>query len=137
MRLGRFLALWGPVLAYAGVLYALSDESRLPPIAGLLWDKMEHASAWMGLTLLALRATHGGRGPLRRGAAIAAAVLAVAYAFADEIHQSFVPGRDSSLLDVLADAVGTGCAVAVAAAWSGWRRRRGPPGRAEGPDRRA
>ena len=121
----RVLVLWGPVLAYAGLLYALSDQSHLPAVAGLIWDKLQHASAWMGLTLLALRATHAGRGPMRWGATLAAASLGVAYGFADELHQSFVPGRDSSLLDVLADTVGTCCAVAAAAAWQSLRRRRG------------
>ena len=35
-----------------------------------------------------------------------AANIAIIYAFSDEIHQLFVPGRNSSLLDVLFDSIG-------------------------------
>ena len=43
-----------------------------------------------------------------------AALLAVLYGLGDEVHQSFVPGRDASVGDVVADAAG---ALLGAAAW--------------------
>ena len=33
-------------------------------------------------------------------------ILSVLYAFSDEFHQSFVPGRDATLKDVLYDTAG-------------------------------
>ncbi len=119
----RFLSLWGPVALYAAALFAGSARSELPAILSLVWDKLLHASAWAGLMLLTLRATHRGEGPLRRGATIAAAALSLAYGFSDELHQSFVPGRDPSFMDFLADTVGTGGAIAVTAVWQALMRR--------------
>ncbi|MCX7707278.1 MAG: VanZ family protein, partial [Anaerolineae bacterium] len=48
-------------------------------------------------------------------------VLALLYAFSDEFHQSFVPGRHPDPLDILTDAAGAGAALA----WVQWRARRG------------
>jgi VanZ family protein len=43
-----------------------------------------------------------------------AALAAVLYGLSDEVHQSFIPGRDASVGDVVADALG---ALLGAAAW--------------------
>ena len=88
------LSLWGPVVLYAAAIYAASERSDFPPVLARIWDKALHGGAWTGLTLLALRATHGGRGPLRVAASGVALLLAVAYGLVDEIHQSFQPGRN-------------------------------------------
>ncbi len=45
-------------------------------------------------------------------ATVAAALLAAAYGAIDEVHQSFVAGRSSTVADAVADAVG-----AVIGAW--------------------
>lgn len=37
---------------------------------------------------------------------LASVGFSLAYAASDEVHQSFVPGRDMSIMDWLADAVG-------------------------------
>ena len=120
----RVLSLWGPVALYAAALFAASARSQLPAFVELFWDKLVHASAWAALALLALRATHGGKAPLRWGATIGAAALSLTYGLTDEIHQSFVPGRDSSLLDILADGVGTAAAIGAVAAWQALTRHR-------------
>jgi len=52
--------------------------------------------------------------------------LSVAFAVSDEIHQAFVPTRDASALDLLAD--GAGMAIAYGLLQAGtplWRRFRG------------
>jgi VanZ family protein len=51
---------------------------------------------------------------LGRRALGAAAAIALLYAVTDEFHQSFVEGRDSDPLDVVADAAGIAVGVAVA-----------------------
>ena len=43
-----------------------------------------------------------------------AAVVGLCYGISDEVHQSFVPGREASVFDVLADGVGS-----VVGAWVG------------------
>ena len=47
-------------------------------------------------------------------------ILVTAYGVTDEYHQSYVPGRDTSVWDILADGTG-GFLVAVALFW--WGRR--------------
>lgn len=49
-----------------------------------------------------------------------ALLVAVAYGGLDELHQRAVPGRTPDPMDVAADGLGAGAAVAVIA----WRRRR-------------
>jgi hypothetical protein len=46
-----------------------------------------------------------------------AAAIAVAYGIIDEWHQSFVPGRYASAVDVALDSVG----IALALGWKQWR----------------
>ena len=48
----------------------------------------------------------------------AAAAISFLYAISDEIHQSYVPGRDSDPVDVLVDCLGIGFAL--------WVLRRAP-----------
>lgn len=110
--MSRSLALWGPVLALAAVLFALSHQPAIP-MAEVVWDKLSHFVAYLVFGLLALRATHEGGPALRAGAAAAAFALTAAYAISDEVHQSFVPGRSSSVLDVVADVAGGIAAVAL------------------------
>ncbi len=53
--------------------------------------------------------------PLAGCAALpAAAAIALAYAISDEIHQSYVPGRDSDPFDVLVDSAGIAAALGLA-----------------------
>lgn len=57
-------------------------------------------------------------------AAILAVCIASAYAVTDEIHQIFVPGRESDPADFLVDT--TAAAIAAGIAWLLMRRHAGP-----------
>jgi VanZ family protein len=82
-------------------------------------DKLIHAAVWCLLgVLLALVAAR----PSWRGAAVAVGV-AVAFGAVDELHQATVPGRDASLLDLVADLVGASIG-AVVTTWYSARRWR-------------
>ena len=52
-------------------------------------------------------------GDVRWGAAGLSWLLSVAYGIVDEVHQSFVPGRVCSVVDVLSDAFGAALAIAL------------------------
>jgi len=85
--------------------------------AGPWWraDKVIHAFVYAGLAVLVVRAFL--RGPPRLTATVAvmaAVALAVAFGASDEWHQSFVPGRTSSAMDLAADGLGA-CMGAIAA----------------------
>lgn len=111
------LALWAPLVAALGAVYFLSSLSHVPG-SEYVWDKLLHAVGYGGISVLALRAFHGGLVPLRPRATIATFLFMFAWFVSDEFHQSFVPGRDASALDVVADVVGFALATAGWAAIS-------------------
>jgi len=103
----RRLAWLLPALAYAALIFWLSSQSNpLPMLTQRVSDKLLHGAEYAGLAgLLVLGLTHLGTMGLRR-AALLAVLLAAAYGATDELHQAFVPGRDCSGFDWLADAAG-------------------------------
>ena len=100
MSLNRFLKLWGPVLAWAGLIFALSSIPALDSGLGT-WDevlrKCAHVTEYAILGFLLLRAI---------GREFPALLIGIAYAASDELHQLFVRGRHGSPMDVLIDTVG-------------------------------
>ena len=115
------LKLWGPPALLAAIIFALSSLSQVPG-ATYVWDKLAHCTVFGTLCLLTLRATHGGARPLALRPAAAAFFLVLLWGVLDEVHQSFVPGRDASARDVAADALGAALALALWAAWRGTAR---------------
>lgn len=51
-------------------------------------------------------------------------LLCVLYAMGDEWHQSFVPGREGAIADVLIDTVGAVFGLLVCTGWLHWREKR-------------
>jgi VanZ family protein len=100
-----FLWYWMPVLAYLAVIYTLGTRQNLhPPFRFPNSDKLWHLAEYLGLGVLlarALRATF--RQTRRLTLALAAIAVGVAVGASDEFIQSFVPGRESSLLDLAVD----------------------------------
>ena len=115
MRLQRALWLWGPVVAWAAVIFALSAVPDLGTGLGS-WDtvlrKCAHASEYAVLSLLLYRAL---------GRELPAFLVGFAYAVSDEIHQAFVTGRHASPFDVSMDAAGLalGLQLLHSARWRG------------------
>lgn len=108
---------WLPAVLYCAVIFLLSalPAQRMPEGGFWRFDKLIHAVVYAGLGLLFLRALglrHARLG--RLGAAIVAVLGATLYGASDEWHQSFVAGRQASILDLLADAAGAAVAVGVA-----------------------
>jgi VanZ family protein len=104
--LGRRLLLWGPPVIYMSFIFFLSSESDpLPTVTHLFWDKALHATGYSLLAALVVRACTGEGWPWGL-AWIMGIVAASAYGVTDEFHQSFVVGRDSEVLDWVADTVG-------------------------------
>jgi VanZ family protein len=100
---------WLPPLLWAAGIFALSARSRLPTLPPLLdWDKGQHALAYaLGGVLLA-RALRP-----RRHAWLLALALGSLYGVSDEIHQSFVRGRQADPLDWVADTLGVLAGIAL------------------------
>lgn len=87
------------------VLSAQSDPGADPGAVGRI---LAHAGEFAVLTALWSWALWPSLGPR---ATVVAVGVSLAYAVADELHQSFVPGRDSDPLDVVVDAIGISVAV--------------------------
>lgn len=98
---------WVPVAAYACVLFALSSTPDLhfvsEPVLDTVLRKLGHAAAYGLLAILVAYALR--RFDVKRRW-LFTMVLVIAYAITDEVHQAFVPGRVSSPVDLLIDALG-------------------------------
>jgi VanZ family protein len=103
---------WLPVALYAGVIFFLSAQShpedQLPSfLLKDVSDKVLHAVEYGILSLLCYRAFRWAAGPaVARQAVVLAIVTASVYGITDEVHQFFVPFRESSWQDWLADTIG-------------------------------
>ena len=115
---------WGPALAWAALIFTFSSFSKLPAPPGELTDKHAHFivyGVFGALVVWGLTDRAPGRTTWRMVATTA--VVALLYGLSDELHQSFVPGREPSGLDLAADVAGaTGAAVALRA-WAIIRAR--------------
>jgi VanZ family protein len=92
-------------LAWMATIFWLSSAPRdfLPPgLAGTFVGNAAHAPIYGLLALLAARAS---------GSPAAGLAIAVLYGITDEWHQSFVPGRTSSVFDLATDAIGATAAL--------------------------
>jgi VanZ family protein len=108
VALPRALSLWLPVVIWAGLIFALSSIPDLGTGLGgwdLVLRKAAHAAEFAVLGFLLVRAL---------GRELAALAAGIAYAASDELHQSFVPGRQGTVLDFLIDAVGVAVGVFLA-----------------------
>ena len=100
-----------PVSAWAALLYWFSAQPALPGPPLPISDKVLHFAAYFVLGAALAWAGRNARGRSLHVALITAGVL---YALSDEWHQSFVPGRDPSAGDFVADVVGLGLAYGLA-----------------------
>lgn len=119
----RYLA--APALVLT--LWLLSSRSTLPLPSGVFGlDKLVHFAAYAALAFaLALwpGAPTWRLHPVRTAIIIIA--LASAYGAIDELHQSYVPGRNMSVYDWIADTLGAGFGVGGFAWWRVRRQERG------------
>ena len=114
---------WGPPVLWAAVIFAFSSVPDLGTGLGgwdLLLRKLAHAVEYALLGLLLARAA---------GRPAVALALGVGYAALDELHQTLVPGRVGSPVDVAIDAAGVALGVL---AWERLGARRSASGGTRG-----
>jgi len=107
-KLGQSVStsVWLLVLSgYCGLIYYLSSQSSVPvPYVFDAQDKLIHATAYAVMAWLFWQSWQG------RFSRIYLLWLSVLfcslYGISDEWHQSFVPGRDASVFDWVADTTG-------------------------------
>ncbi|HBI14567.1 MAG TPA: teicoplanin resistance protein VanZ [Desulfobulbaceae bacterium] len=104
-----------PMMTVMGIIFFLSHQPgtafQLPLLSGA--DKFGHAILYALLAGTALYAM--APVPPRRmlQAGLLVVLFCLLYGISDEFHQSFVPGREPSGGDLLADAAGAVAAVAL------------------------
>lgn len=118
-RLLKALTHWGPVVLWCAVIFALSDIPSLR-ISEAWWDfvlrKVAHLTEYAVLSWLVVRALAGTTSWPTPRILCTALAFSVLYAISDEWHQSFVPGRTGSVVDVGIDALGAATGIL-------WRNR--------------
>jgi len=99
------------LLGYCGLIYYLSDQTMLPvPHVFDVQDKLIHAVAYAVMAFLFWQA--GKAWMVQRGTmnekvlGLICIVFCSAYGLSDELHQSFIIGRDASVFDWIADTIG-------------------------------
>lgn len=118
----------GPPVALMAVLWWSSSQPDAP--GPEVDDKLAHVLAYGLLAALWVRAQYFlTTWPIVR-LTLTAMGASLGYGAIDELHQSYVPGRDASLLDLLADAAGAVLGALLAAGFYvlgyAWARRRAP-----------
>lgn len=130
-RLWRFAYYWLPLIAWAGVIFALShtsgstlsttveETSQFVPLA-LLTQEFTHIVQYGALAALAYRLLASYQTLPRMWTLGGALLFAVCYGVTDEFHQMFVPGRSATLGDLALDTIGAalGLVGAVIASWA-------------------
>ncbi len=110
--MGHVFWYWAPVVLYAGMIFYLSAQShpdeQLPSfLLKDVSDKVLHAVEYAVLGGLCYRAFRRGvSGQVASHALLFAIVTASLYGVTDEAHQFFVPFRESSWQDWVADTAG-------------------------------
>lgn len=99
-----------PVILWALLIFIASSipNVTLPDLKFVPSDKAVHLFIYLILCALLYRAlVFQSRFPtLARWSLTWCVVLTIMYGISDEFHQSFVPNRDASVLDLMADALG-------------------------------
>ncbi len=112
---GSQVRAWLPVVAWCAVIFAFSAVPSLGTGLGT-WDlvmrKLAHVIEYAILGVLLVRATQ------RPAVAVALGTL---YAVSDEIHQTFVRGREGRPRDVVIDTAGVLIGVIAVRVWTGRR----------------
>ena len=117
LPINLLLRYWLPPVLWMGLIFIVSAQPTLPRHPDDLFDtilkKAAHMMEYGTLALLLWRALSRGRGALSRSALVTTFVVSVLYAASDEYHQTFVPGRNGTPVDVGIDAVGALVALLV------------------------
>jgi VanZ family protein len=96
------------------VIFYLSAQPDLSSglgIVDLVGRKLVHVAEYALLCALWWRALRPATPP--RVALVASLTVSIAYAASDELHQSFIPGRTGTPIDVSIDAFGAGLAALI------------------------
>lgn len=93
-------------IVVVGIIFILSNISFTGLPAGVNWMTIVYHILIFFLLTFFLFASIKGTKRIKLWHVVLVLVLTILYAFSDEFHQAFVPGRSSTLRDVLYDTTG-------------------------------
>lgn len=109
LKIKRLLNLWLPVAIWASVIFTFSSFHTVKTtdffIGDFLIKKTAHIIEYGVLASLIYRALINSN-VLKSKAMFFAVLLAFLYGISDEFHQSFTPGREPTIRDILIDTTG-------------------------------
>jgi len=110
------LSLWVPPVIWALVIFLFSSLT-VTPTTEIYWKdfiikKTAHIVEYGVFAVLLYRALRGS-GVEKLNAALISILIAVVYGATDEVHQSFTPGREPKIRDVVFDTLGAVSGVFV------------------------
>lgn len=129
MKIRQIAVAWLPAVLWMAFIFYLSAQSRplRTPPTGLSYVAHFCEYAVLAFLLFWAQLSRGSwKGRLALSLAISF-ILATLYGASDEFHQSFVAGRDASVLDFAADAAGAAFALIIIGRWGHdflWRQVR-------------
>ncbi len=112
----KIIYYWLPVLVWALIIFTFSSITTIKTTE-IYWQdfalkKFAHITEYAVLTFLLYRAFLNS-GFNKEESGFYSVLISILYAFSDEYHQSFTPGRESTLRDVIFDALGSVLAIYV------------------------
>jgi VanZ family protein len=104
---GHFLVFKLPAILYMGLIFYMSSGPIASPALNSIPDYYLHSAGFSLLSVLLFWAWNEGVFPSKLpGNYFFPVLITILYGISDEFHQSFVPGRDSEVKDVVSDAIG-------------------------------
>jgi VanZ family protein len=98
-----------PVIFYAALIFFLSSVSKFPEEVSFIngIDNWSHCIEYYFFGLLICRWLINERNRfIKKNAHLFTILIGICFGLSDEWHQSYVPGRDATIGDVLADSLG-------------------------------
>jgi VanZ family protein len=113
-------------LIYAALIFIISSLPRItpPPLGFQFEDKVYHFVEYSIFSVLLFLAFYRAKTDfLKRNVFLFSSLIGIAFAYSDEFHQRFVPGRFYDLYDFLADCLGIILIQAALWIYLGWRHK--------------
>lgn len=106
---------WAPVVFWAGVIFWFSTRP-VHQVSEFYWSdfivkKSAHLFEYSVLAILFYRALRNATKYPQGKAVLTAFIFVVLYGISDELHQSFTPGREPTLRDIIIDGTGGGISL--------------------------
>ncbi len=114
-------------LVYAVLIFIISSIPQIfPPSLGFQFeDKVYHFIEYSIFSFLLFLAFFKAKTDFfKKNVFLFSSLIGIAYAYSDEFHQRFVPGRSYDLYDFLADCLGIILIQTVLWIYLGWKSRR-------------